>query len=449
MKMFANHHVSYAPNEETHGGSFSSYPSTSSSFSSDSSSSSWESEMVMMTPASTPRRGSPSMVKLEGTSVQNPSPTSSPNRYEAQAAFCPITSIPQDMMTVFNDPNLLFQPDSNMLSEQVMVDYSSFHSYNNLNAGLSGGMDNHLVCDTFQASQTMSLEPPALVLDLFSPESGMSSSPVFEDFVVPSETTFLNAFDMHSPMAPVKSLHFDISYETEFDPHFAIDEASDAGSMSYYMPTHQPSHHEPASSSPAPTPSRTSLRQSLYRPPPSAAALQRVQEIKAEDFPPRSHFRDTKRDELYRDLRRDGAPSSASAARLRRVKRESKDSILDGSIRLERKAKRVCLFEGCNGKFQRQEHLKRHERTHLQNAEVFKCEFCPKTFGRSDNLKSHVYLHTLPDGTKKSRRTAYNPKASAKWHEMDRKRGKSAVMRDGDFKDEQGGKILRARVAGY
>ncbi|KIM96462.1 hypothetical protein OIDMADRAFT_87620, partial [Oidiodendron maius Zn] len=52
-----------------------------------------------------------------------------------------------------------------------------------------------------------------------------------------------------------------------------------------------------------------------------------------------------------------------------------------------------CEWPGCNGRFQRQEHLKRHEKTHM-NAETYICRFCNRPFGRSDNLKSHTRLHT-------------------------------------------------------
>ncbi|KAH8599501.1 hypothetical protein B0O99DRAFT_466484, partial [Bisporella sp. PMI_857] len=52
-----------------------------------------------------------------------------------------------------------------------------------------------------------------------------------------------------------------------------------------------------------------------------------------------------------------------------------------------------CPWDGCNKRFQRQEHLKRHERTH-SGTDYYPCPFCEKIFGRSDNKKSHVKLHT-------------------------------------------------------
>ncbi|PMD59446.1 uncharacterized protein K444DRAFT_510609, partial [Hyaloscypha bicolor E] len=52
-----------------------------------------------------------------------------------------------------------------------------------------------------------------------------------------------------------------------------------------------------------------------------------------------------------------------------------------------------CPFEGCTKRFVRQEHLKRHERTHTQE-DSYPCQFCQRPFGRPDNLKSHIKLHT-------------------------------------------------------
>jgi zinc finger protein BrlA len=415
--------------------------------------------MVMMTPASTPRRGSPNIVKSEGASSQNTTLTSSPSKYNAQTAFCQ-SSMSQGIIgnSGANGNHALddYMLQINMLEEQRMVDYNNFHSYNDLHTGFGPDMGNQLICDAFQADQVMSLEPPALALDLFSPDSIMDSSPVSEDFVIPSQTTFINGFDLQSPIVPPKSLQFELSYDSphsEFDPNFAIDEVPDTTSMSYYMLA----QHEHMSSSPAPTPTRTSLRQSCYRPPPSAAALQRIQTVEKEDLG-RTRYRDIKHDVVYQNSRHNDNLSSTTAAKLKRMKRQPKDFILEG-IRMVRGPRKECTFEGCTGKFQRQEHLKRHERTHQRNAEVYPCPFCSKTFGRSDNLKSHVWLHTLPDGLKKSRRTAYKEGAMEEWQRMDRKRSKSggvlhSDMHDdvhdaGNIKSEEASKPVRARVTGY
>lgn len=320
-----------------------------------------------------------------------------------------------------------------MLSDQEIADYSNFNPYNSSNTGLNNNsIDNHLICDTYQAMQTMALEPPALTLDLFPPESGMGSSPVSEDFVIASQTTFIDASDMYSRIAPVNSLHFDISYDSpvsEFDPNFAVEEtSSDSGRMTYCMPYSQHmqaslsySHSHSPSTNASSTPSCTSLRQSIYRPPPSAAALQRMQSLRIENFRSQSRTRESNRtykEEFDSDF-------SATESKLKRVKRESPKDLILGGIRIHRPARKECKFKGCDKKFQRQEHLKRHERLHQPGADMHPCIFCTKNFSRPDNLKCHVRLHTERDGSKKSRRTAFHPGAMDEWKRMDsKKRGR-------------------------
>jgi hypothetical protein len=56
-----------------------------------------------------------------------------------------------------------------------------------------------------------------------------------------------------------------------------------------------------------------------------------------------------------------------------------------------------CLISTCRKRFKRQEHLRRHERTHTQER-PFRCEVCAKMFGRTDNLKAHLRTHTKRKG---------------------------------------------------
>ncbi|KAJ5324044.1 hypothetical protein N7476_002644 [Penicillium atrosanguineum] len=48
-----------------------------------------------------------------------------------------------------------------------------------------------------------------------------------------------------------------------------------------------------------------------------------------------------------------------------------------------------CLFPGCNAKYRRKEHLRRHETKHSQQ-QGFACPVCGIRFGRSDTLRRHM-----------------------------------------------------------
>ncbi|CAD6588741.1 MAG: hypothetical protein CYPHOPRED_004511, partial [Cyphobasidiales sp. Tagirdzhanova-0007] len=61
-----------------------------------------------------------------------------------------------------------------------------------------------------------------------------------------------------------------------------------------------------------------------------------------------------------------------------------------------------CDFEGCDRKFKRLEHKRRHERSHTQE-KPYGCDVagCGRYFSRSDNLTQHKRTHKRPGRTQK------------------------------------------------
>jgi uncharacterized Zn-finger protein len=61
-----------------------------------------------------------------------------------------------------------------------------------------------------------------------------------------------------------------------------------------------------------------------------------------------------------------------------------------------------CSHGACGKRFKRQEHLKRHEKTHTEER-PYECAVpgCHKAFGRSDNLKAHLRTHCKVGGRNK------------------------------------------------
>lgn len=56
-----------------------------------------------------------------------------------------------------------------------------------------------------------------------------------------------------------------------------------------------------------------------------------------------------------------------------------------------------CPVTGCRRRFKRQEHLRRHERTHTLE-KPFECDKCGRKFSRSDNLRAHRKTHMRQGG---------------------------------------------------
>lgn len=59
--------------------------------------------------------------------------------------------------------------------------------------------------------------------------------------------------------------------------------------------------------------------------------------------------------------------------------------------------KRLVYCELCQKGFTSNAHVQRHFRTVHYNLKPYKCKYCRKSFGRSDNMKNHEKTHTWRD----------------------------------------------------
>jgi zinc finger protein BrlA len=316
--------------------------------------------------------------------------------------YIPMTEAGLDSIPVFLDHNMLFPSNAGRtLSNGSMVEYSNLNGYDDS------------AYESFEAQHGIRGGPSGVDLDLYSQMSGLISSPSLSmNFMLPSQQqTFADAYEVNSPLREMRAPNAGTSHTP--------------GSM-MHAPNHDGKFSILASHSPRSDPSRS--RPSATRMP----ALQSVQGT-MELMPPRA-------DEY--------------GMRLLRKQRTRRGSSLlpavPSHIRVQNKAIKRCEWPRCNKRFQRQEHLKRHEKTHV-SSHKYECEFCSKPFGRTDNLKSHTKLHMSP--SKKSSRTKYHPEAKAVYEAMCRKPRKSRDSSIGALKPETDatGEELspRARSASY
>ncbi|KAK0125704.1 hypothetical protein ONS95_000294 [Cadophora gregata] len=384
--MFDNSNIQYI--NSMGGDCFSSTRSANSSFS-DGSSATWDSSTVY-TPMSTPRRGSPNSVKYEHSVLSAPTPSSSPDRYANMSGLSAMTAMSQNMVSMFHEPHSSFTGTSNTNSTPDLMAGFSYGPY------LGQSMSN-----SFSSSHGLPMCAPGLIHDdIYSPVSEVRSSPpILENCIAPSQTTF-DAYGLQSPMHPIKSLHFNIDYDCaarDFETGFSVDESS-PGSMRYMMADSNNLRSGPS------TPSRT---------------------------PSHHRYHQSHASNSLDDLRHELKVETNQAKKLRLVRKRSKGgsrayeplSSSCSSIGINPKASFPCDWEGCSRKFARQEHLKRHQRTHDDVKE--KCEFCPKLFSisRKDNYKTHMRLHAFPQ---KGNRTPFFPEALDVWMAMDDKPRKAS-----------------------
>ena len=402
MKMFADMDDQYGSKQ----GASSSFPSTYHSsnhlLSSEASASSIEMSSMLTPSPTSRRRRSFGSVKIEDASFSASSLAYAQDRFGSSNSFH-TSSMPQDLFSGFADMNMMFSSGERLPADLGLIEYNNFSTYINPSY------------DSVNTYHRLSMRTPSLDMGLFSPTSGIDPSFNLDDpnFIVPSQTTLIDTFNMQSPIQPAK-IRFDVNYDN-FTPEYVKDFSPVGVSqedISYFMPSYNESR--PASTETQPS----SLRQPFVEPMQTSARLHCVQ-----------------KGVNSRNLTRvgDEAERRGNATRLtrRRLKREIRNCPLSDSIRIQNKAKKECPHAGCNVKFQRQEHLKRHEKTHLKHPEVFPCVFCQKPFGRSDNLKSHIKLHMKKD--KKSARTDYYEGAAEVFRELSRKPRKTG-NRSGEAK---------------
>lgn len=375
--------------------------SSDTSFQSNISDASWAS--ATSTPISSPNRyvsrGSP--VKLEeGFQPTNLS-------FDSMTGFCNIPTMTQDIMTNFSSVPATFSADEKMLVDQSSMQYG-FEDY----------------FSPTSASFNSSRGVPGLDMTLDTPTSCSSSVP--EDFVDPSQTTFMDDTfeDFQSPLR-CNRMDFTLQYNTltpDFDAAYALGITSQSIKPCSPYDDCKPMLATPSRCSPP--------RQPVFEPLPSSAALHRIQSTPS----PR---RDTS---ISRREPKDKKRNS-----------QARGHELPLNIRMEPRASFLCTWDGCRKSFQRAEHLKRHERTHV-NKDWHYCEFCETKFNRTDNLKAHVKLHCKQET--KSSRTKYHPGAKAVLDQMNKRtkrsdKSQSACIKDEDSLGDFQTQPKRAHITGY
>jgi zinc finger protein BrlA len=356
--------------------------------------SSWD----LSTPTSCPE----SLASMESDDMSFSTPTY-PNPDGTWDELSPMPEASQDAIPAFLDQNMLFTFSTDqMFSDQSMIQYNNFGTYA------------ESTFDQFDMQYSIHDGLAAMELNMFSPMSHLLSPSLSTNFVVPSQTTLASTYDVHSTLLEIKPQPVSSSASNcELESIMRSLDSSDEVEMKPFDTSESGSTTSCGSSL-----EQNSMEESLQ----SSLNLQRLQSGKPG----------------MRQLRRQRTRSSSIAL-----------PAVSSHIRVQNRAIKKCKVAGCNARFQRQEHLKRHEKTHFEER-VYICQFCDRKFGRSDNLKSHTRLHTNP--SKKSSRTLYFPGALDVYEEMSRKPRKFAGSSAGDKRQEShnSGKLsLRPRATSY
>jgi hypothetical protein len=296
-------------------------------------------------------------------------PLSSPNRHISRS-----TSVKLEDGISYN--NLGHESMNNFCAisptQNVLTDFQSPPTTFSADIGMEYDLRNHFGPShgSYESNQAV----PGLDMGLDTPVSCASS--MTDDFVIPPQTMFPeNAFDYLQASLRYSRMDFNNQFAPalELDSTFAFDTSPQGfKEFSLYNNCNDPMSPESPRSYP--------IRHQISDPLPNSAILHRAQ--------------------LARKSVR--VNSGTRGAR----KRHHEEKSYSVEIRLEKASTKICTWDGCGRGFKRQEHLKRHERTHL-NDECHPCEFCNTKFNRYDNLKAHTKLHTR-EPTKSSRTNYYS-----------------------------------------
>lgn len=338
------------------------------------------------TPPPSTRRSSLDSLKLEDMDF---SLVHTPDGYGTSCGMCTVSSI--DMGPRLTDQSLCF-PAGQLVHNQALFAFSNFSKHNTEDL------------QSFQPSHGLPIQTPGLEMDLISPISGAESSFGSMDFVDPSQTTFINVLDAHSPMPLMRPLQF----ESPASGYTSMG-ISPMANMSFHL---QYNDCKSASTTPSRAPTTpcqpSAMRQPEFEPLKSSATFQPAQ----------------------------AEPRTTKHTR-KRLQRSLSSRTIPGNIRIQEAADKPCLFQGCDKKFKRQEHLKRHERTHNPDPDdPNSCPCCQHPFkGRSDNMTTHLRLHAKKDNAK---RVPYDERAQGFLDAIARKNKKKKAKTEDVVKLEDG-----------
>lgn len=302
--------------------------------------SSWE-KIEIPNPTSQPTPGS---IKVEENFITLSESFSSPSRHWNGMELGP-TDIGQEMPS--NSQQSMESKNTELLLDYSNIGFENFLEYN-------VGSNSTFISFNGLFHQTKSLD-----LDLCSLNSIPEPSPA-TDSLISSQTTLNGPFNMQPPKLSMNSIRFDLHHGSpgfDYAPEFSIG----------------------ASLKP---PKSLCLRQPIFcEVHPSALSLHHIH----------SQVLPIREDSNTSLLSRGGKACDGSKECFQDV-----EHVKGAMFR--------CSYEACTKRFQRKEHLRRHEKTcHSENR--IQCPFCHKPFNRQDNLIQHVKIHSKPKS--KYQRTQY------------------------------------------